>query len=59
MKDVTKFLFTSLSGPRAYDELFVPVLFGPWAKLLLDEVKLQPGEAVLDVATGPGTVVLR
>jgi len=34
----------------------VPVLFGPWAKLLLDEVKLQPGEAVLDVATGPGTV---
>jgi ubiquinone/menaquinone biosynthesis C-methylase UbiE len=56
MTDVTKFLFTNLSGPKAYDELFVPVLFEPWAKLLLDEVKLQSGEAVLDVATGPGTV---
>jgi ubiquinone/menaquinone biosynthesis C-methylase UbiE len=56
MTDVTKFLFTNLSGPKAYDELFVPMLFGPWAKLLLDEVKLRSGEAVLDVATGPGTV---
>jgi ubiquinone/menaquinone biosynthesis C-methylase UbiE len=56
MTDVTKFLFTNLSGPKAYDELFVPMLFAPWAKLLLDEVKLQSGEAVLDVATGPGTV---
>src|SRR6266566_9517572 len=56
MTDVTKYLFTILSGPKAYDELFVPMLFGPWAKLLLDEVKLQSGETVLDVATGPGTV---
>ena len=56
MRDVAKFLFTNLSGPKAYDEFFVPMLFGPWAKLLLDEVKLQSGEAVLDVATGPGTV---
>jgi ubiquinone/menaquinone biosynthesis C-methylase UbiE len=56
MTDVTKFLFTNLSGPKAYDELFVPMLFGPWAKLLLDKVELQSGEAVLDVATGPGTV---
>jgi ubiquinone/menaquinone biosynthesis C-methylase UbiE len=42
--------------PKAYDELLVPRLFEPWAKLLLDEAGLQPGECVLDIATGPGTV---
>jgi ubiquinone/menaquinone biosynthesis C-methylase UbiE len=56
MTDATKFQFTNASVPKAYDEFFVPRLFEPWAKLLLDEVNLQPGEAVLDVATGPGTV---
>ncbi len=56
MTDATKFQFTNPSVPKAYDEFFVPRLFEPWAKLLLDEVNLQPGEAVLDVATGPGTV---
>ena len=56
MTDATKYQFTTPSVPKAYDEFFVPRLFEPWAKLLLDEVNLQPGEAVLDVATGPGTV---
>ena len=28
----------------------------PWAALLLDEVRLWPGELALDVATGPATV---
>jgi ubiquinone/menaquinone biosynthesis C-methylase UbiE len=56
MTDATKFQFTNPSVPKAYDEFFVPRLFEPWAKLLLDEVDLQSGEAVLDVATGPGTV---
>jgi len=56
MTDATKFQFTNPSVPKAYDEFFVPRLFEPWAKLLLDEVNLQSGEAVLDVATGPGTV---
>ncbi len=56
MTDATKYQFTTASVPKAYDEFLVPRLFEPWAKLLLDEVNLQPGEAVLDVATGPGTV---
>jgi ubiquinone/menaquinone biosynthesis C-methylase UbiE len=56
MTDATKFQFTNPSVPKAYDEFFVPRLFEPWAKLLLDEVDLRSGEAVLDVATGPGTV---
>jgi ubiquinone/menaquinone biosynthesis C-methylase UbiE len=56
MADVTRYQFTNASVPKAYDEFLVPTLFEPWAKLLLEEVKLQPGEAVLDIATGPGTV---
>jgi ubiquinone/menaquinone biosynthesis C-methylase UbiE len=56
MTDATKYVFTTPSVPKAYEEFLVPRLFEPWARLLLDEVNLQPGEAVLDVATGPGTV---
>jgi ubiquinone/menaquinone biosynthesis C-methylase UbiE len=56
MTDATQFQFTNPSVPKAYNEFFVPRLFEPWAKLLLDEANLQAGEAVLDVATGPGTV---
>ena len=56
MTDATRFQFHNPSVPKAYDEFLVPRLFEPWAKLLLDEADLRPGEAVLDVATGPGTV---
>jgi ubiquinone/menaquinone biosynthesis C-methylase UbiE len=56
MADATRFQFTSPSVPKAYDEFFVPRLFEPWAELLLDEIGLRPGDCVLDVATGPGTV---
>jgi ubiquinone/menaquinone biosynthesis C-methylase UbiE len=41
---------------QVYDEVFVPRLFTPWAELLLDAVEPGAGEALLDVATGPGTV---
>jgi ubiquinone/menaquinone biosynthesis C-methylase UbiE len=34
----------------------VPRMFDPWAELLLDQIELHSGEAVLDVACGPGTV---
>ena len=56
MTDATKFQFTNPSVPKAYEEYFVPRLFEPWAKLLLDEAKLKEGQAIIDVATGPGTV---
>jgi ubiquinone/menaquinone biosynthesis C-methylase UbiE len=56
MTDATRSQFTKASVPKAYDEFFVPRLFEPWAKLLLDEINLQSGETVLDIATGPGTV---
>ena len=41
---------------QIYDDVLVPRLFTPWARLLLDRLALQPGEAVLDVACGPGSV---
>ncbi len=39
-----------------YTEVLVPSLFTPWAQALLDAVQVAPGDRVLDVATGPGTV---
>src|SRR5215831_15347104 len=56
MSEDTGFQFTDDAVPRAYEEVLVPRLFEPWALLLLDECNLRPNAAVLDVATGPGTV---
>ncbi|HUZ80997.1 MAG TPA: methyltransferase domain-containing protein [Gaiellaceae bacterium] len=41
---------------QVYDDVLVPRLFTPWACLLLDELDVAKGEAVLDVACGPGSV---
>ena len=48
------FSIGSVAG--TYDEIYVPRIFIPWARLLLERAALRPGEAVLDIATGPGTV---
>jgi ubiquinone/menaquinone biosynthesis C-methylase UbiE len=45
-----------ISAMQIYDDVLVPRLFTPWARLLLDRLAVQPGEAVLDVACGPGSV---
>jgi SAM-dependent methyltransferase len=44
------------SSMQVYEDLLVPRLFIPWAELLLDELALDAGESVLDVACGPGSV---
>jgi ubiquinone/menaquinone biosynthesis C-methylase UbiE len=54
--DSTKFKFDNPAVPTRYDELLVPRLFRPWAELLLEQLQLLPGECVVDVAAGPGTV---
>jgi SAM-dependent methyltransferase len=50
------FASASTDAMRFYDEIMVPRLFEPWAQLLLDMLQPQFGQAVLDVACGPGTV---
>jgi ubiquinone/menaquinone biosynthesis C-methylase UbiE len=44
------------SGPEAYERHLVPAIFAPWASLLLELARLQPGERVLDAACGTGVV---
>lgn len=39
-----------------YRNIHLPRVFTPWARVLLEIVPPRPGETVLDVATGPGTV---
>ncbi len=56
--DASQFKFTGVSNSvmETYTSLLVPRLFVPWARHLLDQAEVQPGQHVLDVATGPGTV---
>jgi ubiquinone/menaquinone biosynthesis C-methylase UbiE len=48
------------SAPRSametYAQVMVPRMFEPWARELLGELAVEAGEAVLDVACGPGSV---
>lgn len=44
------------SAMRVYDEVMVPRMFEPWAQVLTDGLELSPGETLLDVACGPGSV---
>lgn len=46
----------SLSQAEAYEQHFVPALFGQWAPALLDLAGVAPGDRVLDVACGTGVV---
>ena len=48
--------FASDSVPDEYQRHLVPVVFEPWAELLLDAVTVAPGSRVLDVASGTGVV---
>jgi SAM-dependent methyltransferase len=44
------------NAPESYERYLVPALFAPWARDLVEQVALQPGERVLDVACGTGVV---
>jgi ubiquinone/menaquinone biosynthesis C-methylase UbiE len=43
-------------GAIAYEELWVPALFGQWAKIVSDEALLGNTQQVLDVACGTGVL---
>ena len=44
------------SFPEMYERWLVGPLFRPWAEATFDEVKLNPGNRVLDIACGTGIV---
>jgi SAM-dependent methyltransferase len=48
--------FTSDSLAEEYERHLVPVVFEPWAEVLLDTVGIAPGSSVLDIASGTGVV---
>lgn len=48
--------FTSSSVPEGYERHLAPVLFAPWAEVLIDIVGVQASAEVLDVASGTGVV---
>ncbi len=52
----SSFASAPTSSMRIYDEIMVPRMFEPWAGLLLHQVPLRSGQAVIDIACGPGTV---
>jgi SAM-dependent methyltransferase len=41
---------------EAYESVFVPALFEPWAQMLVDAADIRSGDRVLDVACGTGIV---
>lgn len=45
-----------VDAARAYEDLFVPALFGQWAPIVLDVAQVAQGQRVLDVACGTGVV---
>ena len=49
-------LFSQADMLRFYDEVLVPVIFAPWAKVLVDQIGEMDNSKVLDLACGPGTV---
>lgn len=55
MSDGREFRFAG-NVPEVYDSHLAAAMFVPMAEALVDAVAVRPGEAVLDVACGPGTV---
>jgi ubiquinone/menaquinone biosynthesis C-methylase UbiE len=46
----------SLDTAEAYESAFVPALFEPWARIVVDAAGVREGDRVLDVACGTGIV---
>jgi ubiquinone/menaquinone biosynthesis C-methylase UbiE len=51
-----QFSESSSEAARIYDKTLVPAMFVPWANFLVKTVNVFPGETVMDVACGTGSV---
>jgi len=47
-------IMEQITAAKAYEELFVPSVFGQWAPHLLKAAQISAGDRVLDVACGTG-----
>jgi ubiquinone/menaquinone biosynthesis C-methylase UbiE len=45
-----------IDAANAYEQLFVPAIFGQWAPNVADTARLEPGQRVLGVACGTGVL---
>ncbi len=50
------YAMSQASFPEMYERWLVTPLFRPWAEIALEEVRLAPGDRVLDIACGTGIV---
>ena len=50
------FAFSDRGVTEAYQKYLVPLLFAPWARVLIEALDVRAGESLVDVACGPGTV---
>ena len=44
------------TGAEIYECGLVPAIFAPWATILIEQVALQSGDRVLDMACGTGVI---
>jgi SAM-dependent methyltransferase len=42
------------TAAQAFETFLVPTIFGPWSRLIVDQIAPKPGESLLDVACGTG-----
>ena len=56
MTDKPQMQFGGGRVAESYDEVLVPIMFDPWAELLLETLPPEPDWDVLDLATGTGVV---
>ena len=49
-------LQAQVAAAKAYEEFFVPALFGEWATRVAAVAQIQTGDHVLDVACGTGVL---
>ncbi|NIU07695.1 MAG: hypothetical protein GWN81_02260, partial [Phycisphaerae bacterium] len=54
MGQTEEFSFGDDAVAESYDDVLVPILFEPWAELLVDEHQPWAGKKILDMATGTG-----
>lgn len=45
-----------IDAAKAYEALFVPALFGPWAPRVAQAADIRPGQRALDIACGTGVL---